>query len=62
MRSGLGCTHPSMAPFITGSGLSLMDTHTGLAPRALRDIRAGQNAGGFAALDLTLPSARRPAV
>jgi hypothetical protein len=40
-----------MARFITGLGLSLMDTHTGLAPRTLRDIRAGQNAGGFAALD-----------
>jgi tetracycline repressor-like protein len=40
-----------MARFVTGSGLSLPDTHTGLAPRALRDIRAGQNAGGLAALD-----------
>jgi hypothetical protein len=40
-----------MARFITGSGLSMLDTHTGLAPRALRDIRAGQNAGRFAALD-----------
>jgi hypothetical protein len=40
-----------MARFITGSGLSLLDARTGLAPRALRDIRAGQNAGRFAALD-----------
>ena len=47
----LGWTHPEMARFITGSGLSLLDTRTGLAPRALRDIRAGQNAGSFAALD-----------
>jgi AcrR family transcriptional regulator len=47
----LGWTHPGMARFITGSGLSLLDTQTGLAPRALRDIRAGQDAGRFAALD-----------
>jgi AcrR family transcriptional regulator len=47
----LGWTHPEMARFITGSGLSLLDARTGLAPRALRDIRAGQNAGHFAALD-----------
>jgi hypothetical protein len=47
----LGWTHPEMARFITGSGLSLLETRTGLAPRALRDIRAGQNAGSFAALD-----------
>jgi hypothetical protein len=47
----LGWTHPGMARFITGSGLSLLGARTGLAPRALRDIRAGQNAGRFAALD-----------
>ncbi len=47
----LGWTHPGMARFITGSGLSLLGASTGLAPRALRDIRAGQNAGRFAALD-----------
>jgi AcrR family transcriptional regulator len=47
----LGWTHPEMARFITGSGLSLLDARTGLAPRALRDIRAGQKAGRFAALD-----------
>jgi AcrR family transcriptional regulator len=47
----LGWTHPEMARFITGSGLSLLDARTGLAPRALRDIRAAQNAGCFAALD-----------
>ena len=47
----LGWTHPGMARFITGSGLSLLDAHTGLAPRALRDIRAGQKAGCFAAID-----------
>jgi AcrR family transcriptional regulator len=47
----LGWTHPDMARFITGSGLSLLEARTGLAPRALRDIRAGQDAGCFAALD-----------
>ena len=40
-----------MARFITGSGLSLLDEPTGLAPRALRDIRAGQAVGCFAAVD-----------
>ena len=47
----LGWTHPDMARFITGSGLSLLDEPTGLAPRALRDIRAGQAVGCFAAVD-----------
>jgi AcrR family transcriptional regulator len=47
----LGWTHPGMARFITGSGLSLLSAHTGLAPRALRDVRAGQTAGSFATLD-----------
>jgi AcrR family transcriptional regulator len=47
----LGWTHPGVARFITGSGLSLLGASTGLAPRAVRDIRAGQNAGRFAALD-----------
>jgi AcrR family transcriptional regulator len=47
----LGWTHPGIARFITGSGLSLLGASTGLAPRAVRDIRAGQNAGRFAALD-----------
>ena len=41
----LGWTHPDMARFITGSGLSMLDAGSGLAPRALRDIRAGQQAG-----------------
>lgn len=47
----LGWTHPDMARFITGSGLSLLDAPTGLAPRALRDIRSGQDAGCFTPLD-----------
>ena len=47
----LGWTHPDMARFLTGAGLGVLDSPTGLAPRALRDIRAGQKAGCFAALD-----------
>jgi AcrR family transcriptional regulator len=47
----LGWTHPGMGRFITGSGLSLLDAPTGLAPRALRDIRAGQDAGRFTGID-----------
>jgi len=47
----LGSTHPDVARFITGSGLSLLDAPTGLAPRALRDIRSGQDAGCFCALN-----------
>ena len=47
----LGWTHPDMARFLSGAGLGVLDSPTGLAPRALRDIRAGQKAGCFAALD-----------
>ena len=47
----LGRTHPPMARFITGSGLGLLEAPTGLAPRALRDINAGQRAGCFAPID-----------
>ena len=43
----LAWTHPEIAGFITGAGLQLLDTARGLAPRALRDIRAGQAAGRF---------------
>ncbi len=43
----LGWTHPDVARFLTGSGLDLLDEPYGLAPRALRDIRAGQAAGCF---------------
>ena len=48
----LGWTHPDIARFITGAGLELLDAPRGLAPRALRDIKAGQAAGRF-----TIPSA-----
>ena len=47
----LGWTHPAIARFLTGAGLDVLDSPTGLAPRALRDIRAGQQAGRFTALD-----------
>jgi AcrR family transcriptional regulator len=43
----LGWTHPDIARFLTGAGLDLLDEPFGLAPRALRDIRAGQNADRF---------------
>ena len=43
----LAWTHPEIAGFITGAGLQLLDTDRGLAPRALRDIQAGQAAGRF---------------
>ena len=43
----LGWTHPDVARFLTGSGLDLLDEPYGLAPRALRDIKAGQAAGCF---------------
>src|SRR5438105_11581057 len=48
----LAWTHPEIASFITGVGLDLLDAPRGLAPRALRDIRAGQSAGRF-----TIPDA-----
>jgi len=47
----LGWTHPDIAGFLTGAGLDALDIPVGLAPRALRDIQAGQAAGRFAALD-----------
>ncbi len=43
----LGWTHPDIARFLTGAGLELLDDPRGLAPRALRDIKAGQAAGRF---------------
>jgi len=48
----LAWTHPEVAGFITGAGLELLDEPRGLAPRALRDIRAGQATGRF-----TVPNA-----
>src|SRR5215469_3197026 len=43
----LGRTHPEIARFLTGTGLDVLDSPTGLAPRALRDIKAGQQTGRF---------------
>jgi AcrR family transcriptional regulator len=47
LSARLGWTHPEVARFITGAGLALLDAPGGLAPRALRDIQAGQAAGQF---------------
>lgn len=47
----LAWTHPEIAGFITGAGLDLVDAPYGLAPRALRDIRAGQASGRFSVAD-----------
>ena len=43
----LGWTHPDLARFLVGRGLDLMDAPTGLAPRTLRDIKAGLATGRF---------------
>src|SRR6478752_9668548 len=40
----LGWTHPDLARFLLGAGLDILQTHRGLAPRALRDIKIGQAA------------------
>ena len=47
LSARLSWTHPEVARFITGAGLSLLDVPGGLAPRALRDIQAGLDAGQF---------------
>ncbi len=47
----LGWTNPDVAHFLTGAGLDVLDAPTGLAPRALRDIQAGQAAGRFTVTD-----------
>jgi AcrR family transcriptional regulator len=47
----LGWTHPDVAGFLTGAGLDVLDIPVGLAPRALRDIQAGQDAGRFTVPD-----------
>jgi AcrR family transcriptional regulator len=47
----LGWTHPDIAGFLTGTGLDALDIPIGLAPRALRDIQAGQAAGRFTVPD-----------
>jgi AcrR family transcriptional regulator len=47
----LGWTHPDIAGFLTGAGLDALDIPVGLAPRALRDIQAGRDAGRFTVPD-----------
>jgi AcrR family transcriptional regulator len=47
----LGWTHPDIAGFLTGAGLDALDIPTGLAPRARRDIQAGQATGRFTVPD-----------
>jgi AcrR family transcriptional regulator len=47
----LGWTHPGIAAFLTGAGLGALDIPTGLAPRARRDIKAGQATGRFTVPD-----------
>ena len=47
----LGWTHPEIAGFLVGASLDVLDIPGGLAPRALRDIRAGQAAGRFTVPD-----------
>jgi AcrR family transcriptional regulator len=47
----LGWTHPDIAGFLAGAGLDVLDIPTGLAPRALADIHAGQAAGRFTVPD-----------
>ena len=47
----LSWTHPEIARFVIGAGLDVLDSPRGLAPRALRDIRAGQAAGRFTVPD-----------
>jgi hypothetical protein len=47
----VGWTHPDIARFLTGVSPEALDASRGLAPRALRDIRAGQAAGRFTVMD-----------
>ena len=47
----LGWTHPDIAGFLTGMGLDALDIPRGLAPRALRDVEAGQATGRFTVPD-----------
>jgi AcrR family transcriptional regulator len=52
MSGRLAWTHPEIAGFITGAGMDLLGSPRGLAPRALRDLRAGQAAGRFTVTDV----------
>ena len=50
-EEAIGAAHPDIAGFLVGSGLDVLDIPTGLAPRALRDIQAGQATGRFTVAD-----------
>jgi AcrR family transcriptional regulator len=43
----LGWTHEPVARFLVGCGLDVTESKLGLAPRARRDIQAGQSSGRF---------------
>ncbi len=47
----LAWTHRVVSRFLIGAGLEILDMPYGLAPRALRDIQAGQAVGQFATLN-----------
>lgn len=51
MSGRLAWTNPTIAGFIIGAGLALLESPGGLAPRALRDIRAAQEVGRFTVPD-----------
>lgn len=43
----LAWTNPDIASFLIGVGLQVLDSEAGLAPRAKRDLHAGEAAGRF---------------
>lgn len=47
MSGRLGWSHPDIARFLTGAGLGALGSPSGLAPRALRDIKAARTDGRF---------------
>ncbi|MEZ0449170.1 hypothetical protein [Cellulomonas sp. ICMP 17802] len=51
LSAALASTHPEIAAFAAGSDLGLLGAPCGLGPRALRDVRAGQDAGRFTVAD-----------
>jgi AcrR family transcriptional regulator len=51
MSGRLAWTNPTIAGFIIGAGLALLESPGGLAPRALRDIRAAKEVGRFTVPD-----------
>jgi AcrR family transcriptional regulator len=47
LATRIGRTHPEVARILVGHAMFYMDSERGLAPRALRDIRAGIKTGRF---------------